>query len=140
MAHRLSYLKFIRKTHFVASLIVLIMMLMYAFSGFVMTRFSWFPKAKVDFDTSFYALNYKPDTTNLEKLSKQIKIQFDVSGRKEFRRNNDGSISFQFSRPGYYCSVLMQNELDSVRIVRRKNASFMRLINVYIAYTDFQEA
>ena len=121
MAHRLNFNKINRKVHFVASMIIVIFALFYSATGLIMSKFKWFPAHNITTTVNRYALNYQPDTTNLANFGNEIKQQYSISGRMDYYRNKNNSITFLINRPGINYEILVQPKLDSVVIKSIEN-------------------
>ena len=83
-----------------------------------MSKPGWFPHGKEKSTTYKKALNYIPDTTQLETLGYEIKQQFDISGRLDYGRNWKNEIWLSYFRPGVRHQVSFTKELDSINIKR----------------------
>jgi hypothetical protein len=124
MAGRIKLNKALRSIHFFSSVLIFAFALMYILSGLVMVKHKWFPHGEEQKLTLVKPLNYTPDTTDIEELSRAIKLQFDISGRLVFSRNQKKEISLNYYRPGVRNVVTIHNNLDSVTIVRTEKITF----------------
>ncbi|HEY3387959.1 MAG TPA: PepSY-associated TM helix domain-containing protein [Prolixibacteraceae bacterium] len=123
MANWIIFNKINRRLHFFASIFIVVFALFYAFTGLIMSKYEWFPADEINIMVDRHALNYKPDTTNLANFGNEIKQQFALSGRMEYRHNNDNSISYLIVRPGIRNEILVHQDLDSIVIKRIENIS-----------------
>lgn len=118
MANRLNTNKILRKLHFYASLPIFAFAILYIVTGYIVSRHDWFPQGVESKVTQVQPLNYLPDTTRLENFGLEIKEQFNISGRMDYRRNSKNEILFSFYRPGVNNFVVVHTALDSVTISR----------------------
>jgi len=118
MANRLTYNKILRVIHLYLSMVLLLFALLYFVTGFVVSKHNWFPQGKDVKVTQVVPLIYRPDTTNLEQFGREIKQQFDISGRMNYSRNMQKEIIYSFSRPGMRHTVVVHANLDSLSITR----------------------
>jgi len=127
MAGRINTHRIIRSIHFFASLLIFTMALMYVSTGVVMTKGEWFLHGEELKSTKIVPLNYIPDTTNLDKLGDEIKEQFDISGRVDYRKNPKSEIVYTFYRPGVRNIVTVRSSLDSLTIFRTEKQTFAEI-------------
>lgn len=118
MANRLNFTRLLRSVHFFASLLIFAFALLYIVTGFILSKHEWFPHGVESKTTEVKALNYVPDTVRLENFGNEIKEQFNISGRMDYRRNSKNEILFSFYRPGENHFVTIHSELDSLAIQR----------------------
>lgn len=124
MANWIKFNKFNRRIHFLASIIIVIFTLFYSATGLIVSKSNWFTDVKTTISVDRYALNYQPDTTNLAKFGNEIKQQFDISGRMEYHRNKNNSLSYLIYRPGFRHEILVKQKMDSIVIKRIENNYF----------------
>lgn len=118
MANRLNINKILRNIHFFASLFIFAFALLYIITGFITSKHEWFPHDPPSRVTKVQPLNYFPDTTKMENFGNEIKEQFNISGRMEYRRDYQKKIQFSFHRPGLDHLVSIHPALDSLTITK----------------------
>lgn len=118
MVNRLNVNRLLRRVHFFASLMIFAFALLYIVTGYIISKHEWFPQGKESKITIIQPLNYFPDTTKLENFGNEIKNQFKISGRMDYKRNYKNEILFSYFRPGVNNFVVVHSKLDSITIVR----------------------
>lgn len=127
MLNRINSYKIIRKTHFITSVLIFALSLMYIITGFITSKHDWFDVGKdVKFSQS-YPINFLPDTTNLRNLGKEIKREFNLSGRMNYNKNKKGEISFNIFRPGIVQHVKINKDLESLTITKTERKTFYEI-------------
>lgn len=127
MAGRLKSNQWFRVVHLYSSLFLFTMLLMYVLTGFIMSRYKWFPYGKDEISTSVLPLNYLPDTTNLEELGDKLKQQFEISGRTDYFKNDNHDIRYSIIRPGVKYTLVVHNNLDSITIKKVSKETFQEI-------------
>lgn len=117
-----------RQVHFFASLLIFAFALLYIVTGYILSKHEWFPQGVESKVTQVLSLNYVPDTTRLEDFGNEIKAQFNVSGRMDYRRNSKNEILFSFYRPGVNHFVTVPSGLDSI-VIQRVEMSTVREVS-----------
>lgn len=127
MAGWLNAHKTLRVLHLYLSLAIFFMALLYIVTGFVMTQYKWIKSGEEKVEKTVLALNYLPDTTRPDQFAKEIKQQFDISGRMNYSRNGKKQLQFMFIRPGERVRVVVHHALDSVSITRTTKKSLQEI-------------
>ncbi len=127
MVNRINSFKTIRKIHFVTSIFIFALSLMYIITGFITSKHNWFEGGDDVKLSRSYPLHFMPDTTDLRKLGKEIKHEFHLTGRMNYKKNNKGEIVFDFFRPGIGQHVKIKNDLDSLTITRTERKTFYEI-------------
>ncbi|MDD2380457.1 MAG: PepSY-associated TM helix domain-containing protein [Mariniphaga sp.] len=127
MVNRLKWYKRNRKIHFISSILVFTFSFMYIITGFVTSKHEWFTVGEDVKHTQNLPLHFVPDTTNLKKLGRELKREFDLNGRMDYTKNKKGDISFRYIRPGIVQHVLMNNDLDSLVITHTERKTLYEI-------------
>lgn len=124
MANRVNLNRLLRSVHFFSSILIFAFVLLYIFTGLVMSKHEWFPHGEEAKVIQVKPLNYLPDTSKLENFGNEIKEQFGISGRMEYRRTSKNGIIYTFYRPGVRNVVNVHSALDSLTITRTEKLTF----------------
>ncbi len=119
--------KVLRKIHFITSILIFAFSLMYIITGFITSKHHWFGVGKDMKSSQNYTLHFMPDTTDLKKLGKEIKREFNITGRLNYNKNKNGEISFNIFRPGIVQHVKIKNNLDSLTITNTERKTFYEI-------------
>lgn len=124
MAKRLRFQKLIRKIHLYTSIFMLVFMLFYSFTGFVMSRHEWFPHGPAEIIEQNYKLQFKPDTSQIQPLANKIANEYQLNGRFSYSYDWQHRLEFIYNRPGHVSTVKFNQELDTVNIKHEIKATF----------------
>ena len=127
MAGRIINKKIHAWLHLYLSLILFVLTLLYIVTGFIMSKHNWFEGGEEVVVKKVLPLNYTPDTIRLAEFGKNIKQQYDISGRFEYSRNGKNEIQFLIIHPGVKSKVVVHNELDSVTITQTTKSSLQEI-------------
>ena len=118
----------IRRIHLFTGLLLLVFVLMYFASGYVMIHNGWFNKPGPVTSTRTVALNYSGDASD-EALSRHLQETFDLRGKRNPpNHRKDGSRQFNFTRPGTTFEAVVSQDVRQVSITR-KESGFVGLAN-----------
>ncbi|MGK7393330.1 MAG: PepSY-associated TM helix domain-containing protein [Candidatus Cyclobacteriaceae bacterium M3_2C_046] len=124
MANRIKIRKLNRRVHYLASLLLFMLIFTYAFTGFIMSRYEWFPHGEPEITFSSHALPNKADTTDLDQLQSRIKNAYQIRGRFSYNFNWEKKLEFHFNRPGNNTQVIFNPGLDSIQIKSEQRQTF----------------
>ena len=124
MAGGIKTNKILRKIHFVASIFILVFVLLYAVTGFVMVKYEWFAQGSyVSKVVKTIPLASRPDTADLAGLGHQLKEAYHLSGRLKTFKSKDNKIHCCYQHPGTYCEAILNATLDSITISQSERMS-----------------
>ena len=109
-----------RKIHLYTGLVILVFVIMYFVTGYLMIHHKWFPNPEAVNRTRTESLAY---TGPMERVaySKYLQETFGLGGKPTQQgRLKDGSWSFRFSRPGTFHEAIVAPTGDSVKITTRE--------------------
>ena len=124
MAGRIKFHKLSRQVHLFASFFMLIFMLLYTFTGFVMSKHEWFPHGPAEIEEQAYLSPFTADTSQIYELADEIALTYDLSGRVNHTYTWQKKLEITFNRPGHVSRVLFNHKLDSIHIKLEKKATF----------------
>ena len=124
MAGRIKLQKLNRQIHLFTSFFMLIFMLLYTFTGFVMSKHEWFPHGPAAIEEQTYLLPFTADTSHIEQLAEKLASTYDLSGRISHAYTWQKKLEITFNRPGYVSKILFNQKLDSISIKKEKKATF----------------
>lgn len=119
--------KVMRKIHFVTSILIFALSLMYIITGFITSKHEWFDVGKDVKSSQNQPLHFTPDTTDLKRLGNEIKREFNLTGRMNYSKNKNGEISFNIFRPGIVQHVKINKDLDSLTITKTERKTFYEI-------------
>lgn len=120
----------IRKIHLYTALALTLFVLMYALTGFVIYRPSWFPNnretttrsAVLDWDRPDFAQEDKAIFDAMVLSSEDFRDAFGISARYEFTRNEqDGGYTLVYRKPGVEERVTAYAARDSLTVMTIRN-------------------
>lgn len=128
MAGRISYLKLLRKIHFISSVFILSFALLFLFTGFVMTQGKLFPQGDPVIHREIRSFSVLTDTASHVALLQEIKTTYGLEGRVgKFERNHKNEITCLYARPGLQSRIRITNNCDSIYIDRTSQQTFGRV-------------
>lgn len=90
----------VRKIHLYIAFSILSFVFMYFVTGFILIHETWFLKSKPKTTSQQYAMDIA-DTAGLDKIAAHLESKFNIHAKREKAvRNNDGSLYFEYTKPG----------------------------------------
>jgi hypothetical protein len=118
----------IRRVHLFTGLLLLVFVLMYFASGYVMVHNEWFNKPGPATTTRTETLNYSGESSD-EVLSRYLQETFDLRGKRNPpNHRKDGSRQFNYTRPGTTFEAVVSPDGKQVAVTR-KEFGFVGLAN-----------
>jgi len=111
----------IRRIHLFTGLILLMFVIMYFATGYVMIHHLWFGENKPKVTTRTEALNYSGEKTDAA-MSVYLQETFGLAGNRVVNRRPNGTLSFNFVRPGTVFEAVVAPDGKQVKITRRDQA------------------
>jgi len=112
----------IRKIHLYTAFIIVSFIVMYFITGFMMKHGDWFPQSDAKVFSKKFDLHISKEM-NEEEWSIYLQDKFDIHAqRKRSNKNNDGTISFKYSKPGEFSTVTLSAD-KSVATLRTQHFS-----------------
>ena len=114
-------IKLTRRIHSIAGLLLLVWVLIYFVTGYVMVREKWFPRTAPVTETKTEALTWEGDP-NPEALRVYLEMTYGFRGKaKPPAKSEDGSWNFVWSAPGGDQEARVSSDGKQVQITRRNN-------------------
>lgn len=130
MAGRVRFHKINRDVHYVLSVIIIVFVLMYLFTGYTMIRHQWFPEGERREHSASFVLKERPDTSNMKAWGMKIRKEYNLNGRFTGpQRNWQNDWMFYIDRPGVNQGIQVHAALDSITITRIEQQSAGRILN-----------
>lgn len=127
----------IRKIHLYSGFVLLAFVVMYFFTGYVLTHHDLFPRGEPAVTTREESLAPALRTPGAggvtpEEFSQRLQRQFDLPGKREAPvRNRDGSWEFGYSRPGTWYEAVVNPRGDRVTIKRTDAGAAQTLVGFH---------
>ena len=119
---------FIRRIHLFTGLILLIFVMMYFTTGYVMVHESWFPRGDPVVTQRTELLSTSTNLSN-DAMAVLLQERFDIRGqRMPPTRKKDGSWRFNYSRPGTVYEAVVSADGGKVTVTEKK-LRFERTMN-----------
>ena len=110
----------IRRIHLFTGLLLLLFVFMYFVSGYVIIHRPWFGKNAPKTSTRTETLEFNGETSE-EAMAKFLQDRFDLRGRSgAIKHRPDGSVQFNFARPGTIHEAVVASEGKQVTITSKE--------------------
>ena len=121
----------LRKIHLYSGFVLLAFVVMYFFTGYVLTHHDLFPRAEPNVQTREEALSPAPGATP-EEFSQRLQQQFGLAGKRVPPvRKKDGSWKFEYFRPGTWYEAVVSPAGDRVTIKRTDAGAALTLVGFH---------
>ncbi len=114
MAGRVDGNKIIRMIHLISSIIVLVFLMMYTFTGILMTHHN-LPFGESEVSWSKIPVD-KPMDSSPAAYSRYLKDQYGYRGNYSYRQSENGNWDFHFDFPGEQVNVTLHPAQDTLYI------------------------
>lgn len=119
---------FFRRIHLFTGLLLLVFLVMYFVSGYVMIHGDWFGRRAPVTTVRTEPLN-QPGATSDEAMSRYLQATYDLRGKRNAANHRkDGTTQFNFVRPGTTFEAVVSPDGKQVTITR-KDFDFVGLAN-----------
>jgi hypothetical protein len=109
----------IRRIHLFTGLLLLVFVLMYFISGYVMIHSKWFGETSPNVSVRTEHLNFPVDPTDA-KVPAKLQAAFGLRGQSSSpERRGDGTIRLNFSRPGTTFQTVVSADGTQLKITRK---------------------
>jgi len=117
---KINTYQFIRKLHLYIAFSVLGFVFMYFVSGFILIHENWFLQSRPKTTSQQYAVRI-PDTTSNDKIAAYLEKKFNIHAKRQRTgKHNDGSLYFEYIKPGgtYAVTVSPDKLQASLKIIK----------------------
>ena len=119
MAGRVTIQFVILQIHLYTAFVVVVFLLMYFISGFLLVRGSWFSDKRSQSSRGKIELKISGEFGEQELLL-YLKKEYSITGKPNYRRNRDGSQDIEFRSLSRLTQVKIPKDLETVTIERRR--------------------
>jgi len=115
MAGRIDFHTIVRKTHLVSSMVLLLFLLMYVFSGVILINRVKFQVPEQVVEQKMVAITEPMDGAP-DVYANKLARELDLKGRTVYRKDGDENWIFNYNFPGTRVTVTLRPEQDSLQI------------------------
>lgn len=131
MAMRIITYNLIRKIHLYTAFVLLLFVLMYFVTGFILTHESWFKHTEPKVVSQQYPVHL-PEKLSMNEQSVYLQNRFNIRAKKEeAKTKKDGSITFRYFKPGHLYTVTIDSSRRSATLSETKLPAHRTMIGFH---------
>ena len=121
----------VRKIHLYTAFILLLFVLMYFVTGFIMSHQHWFEPKEPIVETQTYPMQIGSDLS-IDELSVYLQKQFNIHAKKEEpKQKEDGRVTFRYFKPGQTYAAEVNADRTTVTVKTTRLPAYKTMIGFH---------